>query len=680
MNKDLSQDRLKSAHQNGADKSAKPFVLLVEDNTINQIVISEELNHLGFRSDIAEDGQKGFEMWLKGDYDLILTDCNMPVMTGYDMVTRIRAEEQKSQKLARIPIIAISGNKGHSEDKRCFSVGMDDVLSKPIELNTLKACLDNWLVDGSQKVARQTERPSGEKSSPQPNANAVVDLSVLSRLVGDDPDTHRRLLSQFIRQATDDISELVKAFENKSTKDVVAASHRLKSSSRSIGAFNLSEYCASMELKASLIDWHVLDQLKTELLSTWGDVKSFLDSGEPQRQSEKDYSDLTLLVIDDDQYMLDLVQATFHRMGINNVICASSGERALGHLENDLQVIDIIFCDLNMPKMDGIELLRTFAEKQFTGGVALISSEDIGILRAAERLARAHGLNVLGKISKPLTPNALDELLLRYTPSADKKKRNSVGLLTKDMLCKAIEEDQIEVYFQPQINISTNKIEAVEALARWKHPKAGSVSPKIFIPLAESCGAINRLMEIVYEKAIIQAGRWARAGLSIKVSVNLSIDNLTRMDLPEFLYAMAEKQRVNPENVVLEITESRLLNNVKRALDVLTRLRLKGFGLSIDDFGTGYSSMEQLLNIPFTELKIDRAFVHGATKDPAARAILESSVNLAKKLDLFIVAEGTEDKEDVECVRALGCNLAQGYHYSEPMPVEEFDQWLKLSA
>lgn len=679
MNTDSTGEQLADSGTKDICQSTEYLILLVEDNTINQIVITEELNHLGFNAHIAENGREGFEKWENGDYDLILTDCNMPVMNGYDMVSQIRQQEHTSNSDSRIPIVAISGNNGQSDDDRCFAAGMDDILTKPVELNTLKKCLDNWLNTRSKKPERDAHSPR-EPEQLRPTRNSVVDLSVLSQLVGDDPDIHKKLLTQFVHQATEDIRELSKAFSDKSTKDLIAASHRLKSSSRSIGAFGLSEYCASLELKASLIDWHVLGDLKAELIDTWEDVRDFLAKGPSDRLGQQDYSELMILVIDDDQYMLDLVQATFQSMGILKVICANSGEVALKHIDTPSTGIDIVFCDLNMPKMDGIELLRKFAERKFGGSIALISSEDIGILRAAERLARAHGLNVLGKIAKPLAPSALNELLSRYSPSINVKKIKKQGMLTEKMLRDSIENDQIEVYFQPQINIASQKVDAAETLARWQHPTLGAISPRVFVPLAESCGLINELTELVFRKSMHQAGQWVRSGVNIKVSVNLSIDNLIRVDLPEFLFAEAARCGVKPSQVVLEITESRLLKNLTISLDVLTRLRLKGFGLSIDDFGTGYSSMEQLLKIPFTELKIDRAFVHGAAKDPAARAILESSVNLAKKLELFIVAEGTENSEDLAFVRELGCNLAQGYYYSRPMPVDEFNEWLRLSA
>jgi len=154
------------------------------------------------------------------------------------------------------------------------------------------------------------------------------------------------------------------------------------------------------------------------------------------------------------------------------------------------------------------------------------------------------------------------------------------------------------------------------------------------------------------------------------------VDNLNRLDLPEYIVERAHHAGINPHHVVLEVTESRLMEDVVKPLEILTRLRLKGLELSIDDFGTGHSSMEQLKRISFTELKIDRAFVNGATHDKTARSILESSVTLAKALGMTTVAEGVEDQEDWDIVASLGVDLIQGYFVCRPLPGPDLQDWL----
>ena len=168
---------------------------------------------------------------------------------------------------------------------------------------------------------------------------------------------------------------------------------------------------------------------------------------------------------------------------------------------------------------------------------------------------------------------------------------------------------------------------------------------------------------------------WRQQGLDINLSVNISVDSLDRLDLPEYIVNCAQQHQLDVSKIMLEITESRLMQDITSALDILTRLSLKGIGLSIDDFGTGYSSMEQLQRVPFKELKIDRSFVNSALHNRAARAILESSVELAQKLNMTIVAEGVETDENLSMVHDLGCTSAQGYFIGKPMPGDELIGW-----
>jgi EAL domain-containing protein (putative c-di-GMP-specific phosphodiesterase class I) len=165
-------------------------------------------------------------------------------------------------------------------------------------------------------------------------------------------------------------------------------------------------------------------------------------------------------------------------------------------------------------------------------------------------------------------------------------------------------------------------------------------------------------------------------GIDIKVSINFSVNTFTLPEFPDFLIQTAQDEGVDLSKVVLEITETQVMKNALDSLEVLMRLRMKKFELSIDDFGTGNASMEQLKRIPFSELKIDRAFVYGATKDAGARAILESSVTLAKSLKMVIVAEGAENREDWDLVESLGIDIVQGYYCAKPMPNEQFLEFL----
>jgi EAL domain-containing protein (putative c-di-GMP-specific phosphodiesterase class I) len=221
------------------------------------------------------------------------------------------------------------------------------------------------------------------------------------------------------------------------------------------------------------------------------------------------------------------------------------------------------------------------------------------------------------------------------------------------------------------VNTGTLEVEGVETLVRWQHPERGLLGPGSFLPLTEMLGLMDDLTDNVYRKAMRQAGEWAAGGLPLAISVNFPVNTFVRPGYADFLVDTARSEGVDPAQVILEVTESQVMENALDCLEVLVRLRMKKFGLSIDDFGTGQSSLEQLKRIPFNELKIDRAFVHGASTDAAARAILESSAELAHKLNLKIVAEGAESRVDWDIVTKNGCDYVQGYYCAKPLPPDQ---------
>ena len=241
---------------------------------------------------------------------------------------------------------------------------------------------------------------------------------------------------------------------------------------------------------------------------------------------------------------------------------------------------------------------------------------------------------------------------------------------------QAIAAGQLENFYQPKVELSSGNVVGVETLVRWRHPVDGLVFPDQFIPLAEEHGLIDALTRTVLTAALQQTRRWQEAGVDLNVAVNVSMDNFSSLEFPDFIARSAEKAAVPVTNLILEITESRLMKNPLAALDIITRLRLKRIKLSIDDFGTGHSSLAQLRDLPFDELKIDRSFVHGACRHGDLRAIVEASLAMARKLGMKVVAEGPETREDWDFLQAAGCNMAQGYFIAKPMPASELQGWL----
>jgi EAL domain-containing protein (putative c-di-GMP-specific phosphodiesterase class I) len=214
-----------------------------------------------------------------------------------------------------------------------------------------------------------------------------------------------------------------------------------------------------------------------------------------------------------------------------------------------------------------------------------------------------------------------------------------------------------------------------EALARWRHPQKGVLAPYAFIGAMENNDLIDPLTWAILEKSATMCRDWLANGLQATVSVNLSLKSLSDPGLAERITGMVAAQKLAAKHVVLEITESAAMTDVAKALENLTRLRMKGFALSIDDYGTGYSSMQQLSRIPFTELKIDQSFVMSALDREASKVILSSSLDMAKKLKLKSVAEGVETRAHWNLLRDLRCDIAQGYFIAKPMEAAAFQDW-----
>ncbi len=390
-----------------------------------------------------------------------------------------------------------------------------------------------------------------------------------------------------------------------------------------------------------------------------------------------DLSNISCLLVDDDPFMLTALSKMLESLGIQGIIQTDNAQDALKYLANRNNHIDIVISDLNMPNMDGIQLLRHFGSLGMSFSVILVSGEDPRLLESVRSLAEQQKLNILGTLNKPVRKDDLEAMVRRHNPVDKQTPNGPAAMVFADELQTAIMNDDLEVFFQPQVSIDDGRIVGVEALARWNHPDKGWIPPGIFIGIAEKYNMIGDLTDSIFQKSISEAAHLRSLGFNITVSVNFSAQVLCVLELPEILSETIQSSGLESSHVVIEVTESSLAQDMNITLDILTRMRLKGFGLSIDDFGTGFSSLEQLKQIPFTELKIDRSFVHQASQNRASRAILESSIDLARKLSIECVAEGVETDEDWQLVEKLGCDIVQGYYTAKPMAPADFIPWAK---
>lgn len=340
----------------------------------------------------------------------------------------------------------------------------------------------------------------------------------------------------------------------------------------------------------------------------------------------------------------------------------------------------VIIVDMFMPHRDGVEILRFLAKDHYRGQIVVISGHDRSVLNSAMELANAHGLNILGALSKPILYTDIQNLLFKGLQNITPDDPTFVGevvLPTLEDFRLGLERGEFQPHFQPQTDIATGKLMGVEALIRWKHPVLGMQPPSIIIPMAETGGFMEQLTMLVLTEALEWTTKWKKAGMKIRTSVNMSASGILDLNLPELVDAELQARGLEPGQLVLEVTEQTLMSELSTSLDILTRLRIKEIELSIDDFGTGHSSLAQLYRVPFSEIKIDRSFVSKAEDDNEAQSIVEMTIALAHKLKMVTVAEGIETQKTMDLMKKLGCDIAQGYFIARPMPGEEILDWEK---
>ncbi|OIN12180.1 EAL domain-containing response regulator [Oceanisphaera psychrotolerans] len=385
--------------------------------------------------------------------------------------------------------------------------------------------------------------------------------------------------------------------------------------------------------------------------------------------------DIKVLIVDDDLFSLKLMAHMVRQQGDYRVDTCESARRSLERILSREQNPDLILMDLNMPEMDGLELIRRLGDFGYGGALALVSGQSKRILRASEELSRSYDINVLGHLEKPVCSTQLSLMLGRLEINEPKPPPKKHPFTMEDIL-SAVENREFINYYQPKVSLSDGEVKGVEALVRWRHPEHGIIFPDQFIHLVEHYGYINELTRLVLENALDDARLWRGAGDPFTVAINISMLSLASLGFMDSLYPLIYSKGMSPGDFVFEITESRVLDDRRQPLEILTRLKLKGFELAIDDFGTAYSNLSKLSDYPFGELKIDRSFIHGITDSRSKATFYHACLALAREYGMTVVAEGVETREDWAFLKSTGCDVAQGYFISRPIPADDIAAWL----
>lgn len=386
----------------------------------------------------------------------------------------------------------------------------------------------------------------------------------------------------------------------------------------------------------------------------------------------------SVLVVDDSASCRSLAGGILKSFGFGKVYEAEHGADALRQL-SALAPVDLILTDLNMPVMDGIELLRMLGQSSHPHRlfVAVMSGVSRDVLDTIQEIADASTLTFLDVVSKPLTREKIAGLLGHFDPAAPVPAAARMDWeATSADVAQALDAGLLTPYFQPKVAIADRKLQGMEALVRWLHPQHGVLAPALFVHHLEQGELALRFFYSFLDSVCSFLSRVQRIDAGLHCSINLPVPLLGQAHLVEEMEVIVARHGLGNGAIIVELTETTLMSNLSDSLGTVARLRMKGFGIAMDDYGTGYSSMKQLSRCPFTELKIDREFVQDAAASHKKLTILTTAITLSQSLHLISVAEGVETEQDWQQLAALGCDLAQGYFISRPLPAAQFLQWM----
>ena len=383
-----------------------------------------------------------------------------------------------------------------------------------------------------------------------------------------------------------------------------------------------------------------------------------------------------VLVIDDHRFQRSVLTRMLKRIGIASVLEAEDGAGALAVVRDRRDSLMLIVTDVDMPEMDGLEFLRRLAVEAPQTPVAIHSALDRALLKSIEVMAAAYGVDLIGVLEKPVTEQALSEVLERALERTS-TPRQLVAETDSAQLDAAVKQHEFEPWFQPKVDLRSGHVTGAEVLVRWCRLHADPLPPDRFLTMVRERGLMRSLTLALASRSAEYLGQVGPRGKDFTLSLNVCP---TLLDEPDFAASLAlalTSGGAAPEEVVLEITESAASRNQGAALENLARLRMRGFELSIDDFGTGHSSLAKLVRTPFSELKIDREFVAKLSTDASARTLVESMVAIARRLGLRTVAEGIETETQRELLIGLDCDMGQGYLFAKPMAAADWLRWMQ---
>lgn len=386
----------------------------------------------------------------------------------------------------------------------------------------------------------------------------------------------------------------------------------------------------------------------------------------------------SVMVVEDHDFQRRLAVKQLEELETPEILEGANGREALNQLLVRERPVDVVLCDLDMPEMDGAAFIAQVALNKLANSVLVVSGLDPSVLRTVESMARAYGLQVLGAIPKPLGREQLSTCLEGYAAPGGAGLGASEA--TAEEARRGLERGEFIALYQPQVSLSDGGMRGVQVLARWFRPGQGVCPASEFIPLLERESLLESLLTPLLQQTCEQLRAWKGTGLDLDASLKLSAITLRSPRLPDSMEALVRDSGCDPTRITFQVIETGEPGERAALLNSLARLRIKGFGLALDDLGEGGSSLDDLAQLPFTELRVDRALLRESENQEWSLGILEASLGLARRLRMRLVAERVETQADWNAAKARGFERAQGYHISRPMPGHQIPDWTPASA
>ena len=678
-----------------------PLILVVEDELTTRVTLTKVLEKSGFTVIQAANGREGLSQFINHAPQLVLMDAMMPEMDGYETITAIRHYEHDRA----VPILMLTALDDLSSVDRAFEVGATDFITKPI----------NWSLL-SQRVrysvrTSQIEDDLRRSQAQLAYAQKLAKLGYWEWNVSTDKVTGSDSAFRLFNVPSQNGINLENFLANVLPQDLTIIQQHIAEAARGQSHIEISFRVQNPQRHLSHIEClgEVHYDENGEMISIIGSVQDITRLHKAESMIDYQSNHDTLTELANRRYFTRELTQHCHSLSDHHSSCVIVFDVDRFKSVND-----------NLGQHDGDKLLLSLAQrlKRITREgdfIARLGSDEFAIIVRHYQNHKELNLlisRLLDDLKKPFIINEQElfitysmgianypddatepEDLLREANIARGQAKQQGGnqflfyraemnaeakhqLMLENDLRRALENNEIEVYFQPQVDTNTLAPVGAEALVRWNHPKAGLISPMVFVPLAESTGLIVDIGRFVLQKSIENLESWHEKGYrNMRVGVNLSARQFTQSNLILDVQNALEKTTLPARFIDLEITESFAMSNAEQNINILKSLKAMGVSISIDDFGTGYSSLAYLHRFPIDTIKIDRSFIlHLTTKE--GQAIARTIIAMADGLGLEVIAEGIEDDEQIAFLREKKCDILQGFKFGKPMPAAQFMDYL----